>query len=34
MVFMQPLLMGLVAGLGLFDIWADFRKLRTRPEAG
>jgi len=34
MVLMQPLLMGLVAGLGLFDIWADFRKLRTRPEAG
>ncbi len=27
--FVQPLLIGLVAGLGVFDIWADFRKLKT-----
>lgn len=29
LIFVQPLLMGLVAGLGVFDIWADFRKLRS-----
>ena len=29
LIFVQPLLIGLVAGLGVFDIWADFRKLRT-----
>jgi uncharacterized protein YybS (DUF2232 family) len=34
MVLLQPLLVGLVAGVGLFDIWADFRKLRTPPAAG
>ena len=28
LIFVQPLLIGLVAGLGVFDIWADFRKLR------
>lgn len=33
LVFTQPVLMGLVGGMGLFDIWADFRKLRTQlPE--
>ncbi len=29
LIFAQPLLIGLVAGLGVFDIWADFRKLRN-----
>jgi uncharacterized protein YybS (DUF2232 family) len=29
LIFVQPLLIGLVAGLGVFDIWADFRKLKT-----
>ena len=29
LIFVQPLLIGLVAGLGVFDIWADFRKLRN-----
>jgi len=32
LIFVQPLLIGLVAGLGVFDIWADFRKLRKAPE--
>jgi uncharacterized protein YybS (DUF2232 family) len=32
LIFVQPLLIGLVAGLGVFDIWADFRKLREAPE--
>ncbi|HIK58931.1 MAG TPA: DUF2232 domain-containing protein [Nitrospinaceae bacterium] len=32
LIFVQPLLIGLVAGLGVFDIWADFRKLRTAPD--
>jgi uncharacterized protein YybS (DUF2232 family) len=32
LIFVQPLLIGLVAGLGVFDIWADFRKLRKVPE--
>ena len=32
LVFTQPLLMGLVIGLGLFDVWIDFRKIR--PQAG
>ncbi len=32
LIFVQPLLIGLVAGLGVFDIWADFRKLRTAEE--
>ncbi|MZH41247.1 MAG: DUF2232 domain-containing protein [Nitrospinae bacterium] len=32
LIFVQPLLIGLVAGLGVFDIWADFRKLRTVEE--
>lgn len=25
----QPIIMGVVAGLGLFDLWVDFRKIRT-----
>jgi uncharacterized protein YybS (DUF2232 family) len=29
LILVQPLLIGLVAGLGVFDIWADFRKLGT-----
>lgn len=29
LIFVQPLLIGLVAGMGVFDIWADFRKLRA-----
>lgn len=29
LIIVQPLLIGLVAGLGVFDIWVDFRKLRT-----
>ncbi len=36
LVVTQPLLMGLVVGLGLFDVWIDFRKIRQpvaeRPE--
>jgi len=33
LLFAQPLLIGLAIGLGLFDIWLDFRKLRqTVPE--
>ena len=32
LIFVQPLLIGLVAGLGLFDIWADFRKLRKAAD--
>jgi uncharacterized protein YybS (DUF2232 family) len=31
LIFVQPLLIGLVAGLGVFDIWADFRRLRKAP---
>jgi uncharacterized protein YybS (DUF2232 family) len=29
LIFVQPLLILLVAGLGVFDIWADFRKMKT-----
>jgi uncharacterized protein YybS (DUF2232 family) len=32
LIFVQPLLIGLVAGLGVFDIWADFRKLRSAED--
>ncbi|NIQ02818.1 MAG: DUF2232 domain-containing protein, partial [Nitrospinaceae bacterium] len=31
LVFLQPVLLGIVIGLGVFDIWADFRKLRRQP---
>ncbi|CAI2718556.1 DUF2232 domain-containing protein [Nitrospina watsonii] len=31
LIFMQPMLVGLVGGLGLFDIWIDFRKIRSAP---
>ena len=30
LVFTQPMFMGLVIGLGLFDVWADFRKIRPK----
>ncbi len=32
LVFTQPLLMGLVIGLGLFDVWVDFRKIRPQSQ--
>jgi uncharacterized protein YybS (DUF2232 family) len=33
LVLIQPLLLGAVAGFGLFDIWVDFRKIRPKnPE--
>lgn len=32
LIFTQPMLVGLAGGLGLFDIWVDFRKLRKPPE--
>ena len=28
-IFLQPLFIGLIAGMGVFDIWADFRKIRN-----
>lgn len=28
-IFAQPLFIGLVAGMGVFDIWVDFRKIRN-----
>ncbi|GJL79760.1 MAG: hypothetical protein NPINA01_27490 [Nitrospinaceae bacterium] len=30
LVLIQPLLIGLVIGLGVFDIWADFRKIKHK----
>ncbi|MBC8288657.1 MAG: DUF2232 domain-containing protein [Nitrospinae bacterium] len=32
LIFVQPLLIGLLAGLGVFDIWVDFRKMRTAED--
>ena len=29
LIVVQPLLIGLLAGLGVFDIWLDFRKMRN-----
>nr|NIQ01033.1 DUF2232 domain-containing protein [Nitrospinaceae bacterium]NIR55072.1 DUF2232 domain-containing protein [Nitrospinaceae bacterium]NIS85481.1 DUF2232 domain-containing protein [Nitrospinaceae bacterium]NIT82319.1 DUF2232 domain-containing protein [Nitrospinaceae bacterium]NIU44537.1 DUF2232 domain-containing protein [Nitrospinaceae bacterium] len=29
LIALQPMMMGLVIGIGLFDIWLDFRKVRT-----
>ncbi len=29
-VFIQPMFMGLIVGLGLFDLWVDFRKVKTQ----
>ena len=28
-IFVQPIFIGLIAGMGIFDIWADFRKIRN-----
>ncbi len=28
-IFTQPILIGLLIGLGIFDLWADFRKLKV-----
>jgi uncharacterized protein YybS (DUF2232 family) len=28
-IFSQPILIGLLVGLGIFDLWADFRKLKV-----
>lgn len=30
-IFAQPLLVGILMGLGLFEMWMDFRKLRGNP---
>ncbi|MFQ5483133.1 MAG: DUF2232 domain-containing protein, partial [Nitrospinaceae bacterium] len=30
LVLSQPMLIGLVIGLGLFDVWVDFRKIRPK----
>ena len=32
LIFVQPLLIGLLAGLGVFDIWVDFRKIRNTED--
>ena len=29
LIFAQPLLIGLLAGMGVFDMWVDFRKIRS-----
>ena len=29
LILLQPMFMGLVIGIGLFDIWVDFRKIRN-----
>jgi uncharacterized protein YybS (DUF2232 family) len=31
-LLIQPIFMGLVAGIGVFDMWVDFRKLRRAEE--
>ncbi len=31
LILLQPMFMGLVIGIGLFDIWVDFRKIRNAP---
>ncbi len=31
LLLFQPMFMGLVMGIGLFDIWVDFRKIRKAP---
>jgi hypothetical protein len=33
-VLAQPVLIGALIGLGLFDLWVDFRKLRPKPSPG
>jgi len=30
-IVLQPLLIGVAVGLGIFDIWIDLRKIRTKP---
>jgi predicted membrane protein DUF2232 len=30
-IAIQPILLGLLIGLGIFDIWVDFRKIKQRP---
>jgi uncharacterized protein YybS (DUF2232 family) len=32
LIFVQPLLIGFLAGLGVFDIWVDFRKIRNAED--
>jgi uncharacterized protein YybS (DUF2232 family) len=31
LISFNPLFLGLVMGMGLFDIWVDFRKIRATP---
>ncbi len=31
LILLQPMFMGVVIGIGLFDIWVDFRKIRNAP---
>ncbi|MBI4385098.1 MAG: DUF2232 domain-containing protein [Nitrospinae bacterium] len=32
LILTQPIVMGIVTGLGVFDMWVDFRKIRPAPE--
>ena len=32
MLIIQPYLLALVAGIGLFDLWVDFRTPKTQQE--
>ena len=34
LILFQPMFMGVVIGIGLFDIWVDFRKIRKTPPPG
>ncbi|MCH7498973.1 MAG: DUF2232 domain-containing protein, partial [Nitrospinae bacterium] len=34
LILFQPMFMGVVMGIGLFDIWVDFRKIRKTPPPG
>ena len=34
LIFVQPILIGLIAGMGVFDIWVDFRKIRSPISSG
>jgi len=31
LIMLQPILIGITIGIGVFDLWADFRKLRSSP---
>jgi uncharacterized protein YybS (DUF2232 family) len=31
LIMLQPILIGITIGIGVFDLWADFRKLRSIP---